>query len=73
MFHAALKSAGAGAHQALHIGDHPEEDIRAALDTGFDAIWANLLGLEWPSHLPRHPHQVSSLTELRQLIERLDQ
>lgn len=73
MFHAALESAGTGAHQSLHIGDHPVEDIGAALDVGFDAIWANLLGLEWPSQLPRHPHQVSSLEELQQLIEQLDQ
>lgn len=72
MFHAALDSAGSAPHQALHIGDHPEEDIQAALAVGFDAVWANILGLEWPSHLPRHPHQISDLEALYQLIERLD-
>lgn len=73
MFHAALKSADTQAHESLHVGDHPIEDIGAALDVGFDAIWANLLGLEWPSHRPNHPHQVTSLEELKQLIERMDQ
>lgn len=72
MFLAALDSAGVHAHQALHVGDHPHEDIRAALDVGFDAIWANLLDLSWPRQLPHHPHQITHLDDLASMIDALD-
>src|SRR5690606_1409578 len=52
MCHAAVKSAGVAAHQALHLGDPPEEDVDAARRHGFHAIWANLLQQSWPESLP---------------------
>lgn len=72
MFLAALDSAGVRAHEALHVGDHPHEDVGAALAVGFDAVWANLLDLSWPQHLPHHPHQVTHLDDLASLIDTLD-
>lgn len=72
MFLAALKSSGSRADQALHIGDHPLEDVGAALEHGFGAVWANLLSQRWPQELPEHPHRIQTLPELRDLVTLLD-
>lgn len=72
MFHAALRSAGVQAREAVHVGDHPEEDIDAARRHGFGAIWANLLSLEWPAHLPEPEHRVGSWRELPDVVTRID-
>lgn len=72
MFLAALKSSGSRADQAVHIGDHPLEDVGAALEHGFGAVWANLLSRSWPQDLPEHPHRIHTLPELRELVISLD-
>ena len=72
MFHAALKSAGARADQALHIGDHPLEDVDAARLHGFKAIWANLLDRKWPLELDDHPHHIHNLHEITDLLPLID-
>ncbi len=41
MFQAALAHAGVEAQQAIHIGDHPDEDVAAAAALGFHTIWFN--------------------------------
>lgn len=72
MFHAALKSARARPEQALHIGDHPLEDVDAARRHGFDAIWANLLNRKWPLELEDHPHHIHNLHEITDLLPLID-
>ena len=72
MFQAALTSTGVPAERALHVGDHPEEDVQAAREHGWHAVWANLLDLDWPDHLPRHPHRIHNLHELGDLIALLE-
>ena len=72
MFQAALKSAGARPDQAVHVGDHPEEDIHAARQQGFHAVWANLLDQTWPAHLDSHPHRIHNLHELADLLAMID-
>ena len=57
MFQAALHSAGVQPEQALHVGDHPVEDVDAARQHGFHAVWANLIDLRWPSDLDKPEHQ----------------
>lgn len=69
MFHAALRSAGVAADDAIHIGDHPEEDVDAARRHGFGAVWANLLDLDWPAHLAEPEHRVESWRQLPPLLE----
>jgi HAD superfamily hydrolase (TIGR01549 family) len=39
IFTAALSITGCPAHLTLHVGDHPEEDIRAARTLGFKTLW----------------------------------
>lgn len=41
MFKKALQHSGVNANEAIHIGDHPKEDIEAAQELGFHTIWFN--------------------------------
>ena len=52
MFRAALDATGTRAAAALHIGDHPEQDVLAARALGMRALWANPLRLPRPAALP---------------------
>lgn len=72
MFHAALRSAGVDASHALHVGDHPVEDVHAALRHGFQAVWANLIDLRWPDDLDRPQHHIHHLRELTDLLPLFD-
>ncbi len=46
IFRAALAHAMAEPHQAVHVGDHPVDDIRGASDVGMHTILVNLDGRE---------------------------
>ena len=41
MFEAALSHNGVQASEAVHIGDHPVEDVQAAASVGMHTVWAN--------------------------------
>lgn len=47
MFLEALKRTGIEAHEALHIGDHPEQDVAAAASAGFRTIWFDQNNSGW--------------------------
>ncbi len=67
-FRAALARAGVAAEQAVHIGDHPRDDIAGALGAGLRAVWVNPQGKTWEGE--REPHaQIASLAELPALLE----
>lgn len=53
MFEQALAEAGVSPTQAVHIGDHPAQDIAAAQAVGLRSVWVNLTQAEWP--LSRRP------------------
>lgn len=53
MFEHALAAAGVPAGQAVHIGDHPAQDVAAAQAVGLRSVWVNLTNAEWP--LSRRP------------------
>ena len=42
MFKRALAHAGVAAEEAVHVGDHPIDDIQGATNAGMKTIWANL-------------------------------
>jgi putative hydrolase of the HAD superfamily len=48
MFERALAHTGLRAHQVVHIGDHPINDVQAARQVGMWTIWVNLPGQQWP-------------------------
>lgn len=52
MFVRALREHRVRADEAVHIGDHPEQDVLAARSHGLGAIWANPLQLARPESLP---------------------
>ncbi|WP_193073396.1 HAD family hydrolase [Pseudomonas sp. FME51] len=62
-FLAALERAGVEPHQALHIGDHPVDDIQGAREVGLHTLWFNRLGLEW-TDLERPHGEVRCLSEI---------
>lgn len=62
---------GVTPQEALHVGDHTEEDIEASRALGFQTIWINLSRKEKPLHC--HPDQVvhSSAELLAAIRERV--
>ncbi len=52
MFEAALTHAGINADAAVHIGDHPEQDVAAAQAVGMRSIWVNYDNQAWPLTRP---------------------
>ena len=71
MFLAALGRAGVPARDAVHIGDHLDDDIAGAGGVGMHTVWANLKGLERPDGAPSPTATVRTLTELPAAIEAL--
>ncbi len=68
-FNTALQRAGVVAGQAVHIGDHPSDDIAGAKAAGLRAIWFNPQGKAWDGDTAPDA-EILSLAELPELIER---
>lgn len=66
-FHAVLRHAEVPAHAAVHIGDHPRDDIRGAQAVGMRAVWFNPQGKPWEGE-GRPDAQIASLAELPALL-----
>lgn len=73
MFAAALSDANVDPHQAVHIGDHPLEDVHAAREHGMHAVWANLVDLDWPEDLTAPSHHIHNLHEIPDLLPLFDE
>jgi len=64
----ALKRAGVAAEHAVHIGDHPSDDIGGAQRAGMRAIWFNPNGGPWQDD--GHPDAIiGNLAELPALLD----
>lgn len=70
MFHAALAHAGAAPAEMVHVGDHPDDDIRAAADLGIHTLWVNLSGQPYPDDAPR-TEEVRHLRDIPARIQEL--
>jgi putative hydrolase of the HAD superfamily len=66
-FREALRLGGVPAEQAVHIGDHPGDDIQGAQRAGLRAVWFNPGGKPW-SHEGRPDAEIRSLVELPALL-----
>ena len=71
MFQAALVFAGVQPQEAIHIGDHPDEDVAAAAALGFHTIWFN------PPYHPERPeftpeYQTRDLRDIPALIAQIE-
>lgn len=68
-FEEALRRAGTDASKAVHVGDHPSDDIAGAIQAGLRAIWYNPKRSPWEGGATPHA-QITSLAELPALLER---
>ena len=69
IFDKAVAETGVSPSEVLHVGDHPEADIDGARQAGLRTAWVNRNGEAWPDHLEPPDAEVSTLTELRELLE----
>lgn len=70
-FRTALDRAGVKAAQAVHVGDHYQDDIAGAQGAGLRAIWFNPAGVPW-QHKGRPDAEIRSLSELPALLDSWD-
>jgi putative hydrolase of the HAD superfamily len=68
MFERALREAGVGPDAAVHVGDHPEDDVRGAGRVGMATVWVNRGELPWGGGDPGPTWEIRSLTELNGLF-----
>lgn len=64
MFEAALRHTGVAPRQAVHIGDHPTDDIQGAKAVGMRTIWLDLNGTQ--GELAAEPCQ--RVTAIEQIV-----
>ena len=70
MFHAALEKSGVQPQQIVHVGDHPEHDIKGAQGVGMRTVWVNLRNDEWPN-AERADGEITNLSQLPEVISEL--
>lgn len=69
IFNAALALANCDACQAVHVGDHPVDDVQGAQNAGMQAVWLNRDGRDWG--LPQRSN--AEITRLDQLLTVLNE
>lgn len=67
-FREALRRGGVHAEEAVHVGDHPGDDIGGAQAAGLRAIWFNPQGKPWTAERPPDA-QIRSLAQLPGLLD----
>ncbi len=67
LFQEALQRGGVDASAAVHVGDHPGDDIAGAQQAGLRAVWFNPTGKVWDAD-KRPDAEIRSLTELPDLL-----
>lgn len=69
LFRYAERETGATAETAIMIGDNPKNDIRGALDAGWEAIYYDCKGKEFESESERYRGRVQKLDEVEKLLQ----
>lgn len=64
MFLAALDTAGVAPHEALHIGDHPVDDMQGAQAVGMKTLWINFADKPWPLESTTPDYITTSLPQI---------
>lgn len=70
MFEMALEAAGVAPEQAVHVGDHPEQDVLAARAVGMRTVWVNATGSPWTGEATPDA-VIRSVRELPAVLRRL--
>jgi HAD superfamily hydrolase (TIGR01509 family) len=68
IFLRALGHADVAPWRALHVGDDPELDVRAARRVGMRTAWVNRTGGAWPRELEPPDVRVGNLHELKEWL-----
>ena len=68
IFDEAVRRAGVGADETVHVGDHPEIDIAGAADAGLRTAWVNRIDADWPEHLTPPDVTVTTVIELSEVL-----
>jgi len=71
LFQAALRRTGCDAREAVHVGDHPLDDMEGALACGFRTVWANFRQQPWTASW-RPDAEIHHWRELLDVIARFD-
>ncbi|AZE86540.1 2-haloalkanoic acid dehalogenase [Pseudomonas orientalis] len=69
LFQEALQRGGVDASAAVHVGDHPGDDIAGAQQAGLRAVWFNPGAKAWEAD-KRPDAEIRSLTELPELLRK---
>ena len=67
-FRRALTQVGLAAAEALHVGDHPENDIQAAAAAGLTTLWVNRRGKDWSLPACSPDHELQDLQSLPAIL-----
>lgn len=70
IFEVAIRKAGVSAEEILHVGDHPETDVDGGRQAGMRTAWVNRVHAEWPNHLPEPDLSITTMSELREILEK---
>lgn len=68
IFAEALRLGGAGADEAVFVGDSAEHDMAGARAAGIRSIWVNRTGRDWEGPEPAPDHEVRDLSSLVRLL-----
>jgi putative hydrolase of the HAD superfamily len=69
-FDALLGALALEPREVVYVGDDPEEDVAGALAHGMHAVWVDRIDSGWRP--PGGAHRITSLLELPDLLDRLD-
>ena len=72
LFETAMRRAGVGPAQTVHIGDDEHRDIFGAREAGVRAIWVNRSGKAWRHDGCSAEHHIRDLTELPAILRDMD-
>ena len=72
MFETALRHAGVRAAEAVHVGDHPVDDIEGASNVGMHTVWMNGAPSRWAEIPVEATVEVERLEELDDAIRQIE-
>ena len=70
-FEALINATKLKPEEICHVGDHPENDVEAAMNLGMKAVWLNLLDGKWPQGKKPADIDIESWWNLEKGIESL--
>ncbi|MDX1481445.1 MAG: HAD family hydrolase [Woeseiaceae bacterium] len=68
IYDAAVERSGVAADAVLHVGDHPELDVRAAARAGLKTAWINRGDDVWPEAIAPPDAVIRDLADLDELL-----